>query len=293
MEEVRKPESSRSQPLTIRFAELCNSFDGRVGAAVTDLRTDEAFLFNADNIFPTASTIKLAILCVFMEQCEKGEASLDEPLMLRRSDIVGGSGILQQLTPGLTLSARDWAFLMMNLSDNVATNVLIDHIGLEAIQNWLARSQFSDVQLHRKIDFGALALDQKNLGTATPLGLNRMMTAVFRRELVSPGACNEMMRMMNKVGADRVGRYLPFDTYGTDEPEGDKLHLAGKTGSLSGTRSQTAAVWRGEEDAFRGFVITVMSEGNPEPELWSVDAPGVLLIGRLARLMYEEILDVV
>lgn len=292
MKTINDSTSSGGRAVLTKIADLCNSFDGRAGAAVMNLQTGEETLFNADEIFPTASAIKLAVLVVFMEQCENGSASLDEPLMLRRADLVGGSGILQNLTPGVTMSARDWAFLMMNVSDNVATNVLIDHVGLEEIQTWLADSEFSDVQLHRKIDFGALALDQKNLGTATPRGLNRMMTAVFRRRLISPSACDEMLRMMNKVGADRVGRYLPFSTYGNDEPEEEKLHLAGKTGSLSGTRCQTAAVWRGKDEDSRGFVITVMSEGNSEPELWSVDAPGVILIGRLARLMYGEILDV-
>jgi beta-lactamase class A len=273
-----------------KVAELCSSFDGRAGVAVVDLQDGKELLFRADEIFATASAIKLAILIVLMEQCENGITSLDDLLMLRRSDAIGGSGVLQYLTPGLVMQVRDWAFLMMNVSDNVATNVLIDHVGLANVQKWLAGSEFSDVQLHRKIDFDALALDQKELGTATPRSLNRLMAAVFRREIVSPTACDEMMRMMDKVGADRIGRYLPFSPFFGEPSDGDKLRLAGKTGSLVGTRCQTAAVWRGEDESRVGFVITVMSEGNPEPERWSVDAQGVLLIGRIARVIYDEII---
>jgi hypothetical protein len=130
------------------------------------------------------------------------------------------------------------------------------------------------------------------LGSATPHGLTRLLTSVFRREIGSPTTCGEMMRMMDGVGADRVGRYLPFSlygNYGSDEPEKSKLKLAGKTGSLSGVRAQTAVVWCGEWQEAQGFVITVMTADNPEPEMWSIDAPGTLVIGRIAKAVYDEI----
>ncbi len=274
-----------------RIQTLAGAFNGRIGLSILNFQTNETINYAADEIFPTASTIKLAVLTTLMAECEVGEASLDEPIMLRRADKIGGSGILQFLSPGLTMAVRDWAFLMMNISDNLATNVLIDHVGLENVQNWLAASGYDDVHLHRKIDFAALDKDQKYLGTATPAGLTRLMTAVFRREIVSPSACDEMMRMMDKVGSDRVGRYLPLPFYGSDEPEDQKLRLAGKTGSLVGTRVQTAVVWRGHWQEAAGFVITVMTEGDAPPETWSVDAPGTLVIGRIARAMYDAIFD--
>lgn len=267
--------------------QLCAGFDGRIGLAVLNLQTNEEILIHADELFPTASIIKLPVLVTLMSQVEANQYSLDDPLMLRRADHVAGSGILQHLSPGLTMPIRDWAFLMMSLSDNLATNVLIDHVGLTNVQTWLSENDYPDVQIHRKIDFGALALDIKDLGTATPQGLNRMMTAVFRHQLVTPAACTEMLRMMNKVGSDRVGRYLPFEPHGDPTPDDEKLQLAGKTGSLKGCRGQTAVVWRGKGDNQRGFVLTVLTDENPEPETWGVDAPGVLIIGRIARAIYD------
>lgn len=274
------------------IAGLAAEFDGRLGVAALNLDTGEETLFHAHETFPTASVIKLPVLVTLMHQCEMGHSSLDEPLMLRRADKTGGSGLLQHLTPGLTMPVRDWAFLMMNVSDNTATNVLIDYVGTQQVQNWLAEAGYTDVQLHNKIDFPALAHDQNHFGTATPHGLTRLMTAVFRRELVSPAACDEMLRMMDKVGMDRIGRYLPFTPFGAEVPEADKLRLAGKTGSFVGTRAQTAVVWRGEGESARGFVITVMTERDPAPELWSADAAGVLLIGRIARVIYDEVFPV-
>ena len=270
---------------------LCLAFDGRCGVSVLNLETNETTQYHADEIFPTASVIKLAVLITLMAQCEAGDYTLTDPLMLRKADKIGGSGLLQFMTPGLVMPIRDWAFLMMNISDNTATNVLIDHVGLESIQTWLTTHGFDNVYLHRKIDFGALAKDQRHLGTATATGLTRLMTAVFRREVVSATACDEMLRMMDKVGSERVGRYLPFPVWGSKKAPNQQLRLAGKTGSFVGTRVQTAAVWQGRGKTLRGYILTVMTEGNPEPERWHVDAPGVLLIGRISQAIYEHIFN--
>jgi beta-lactamase class A len=269
--------------------DMVAGFNGRVGIAALNLQTDEQLLYHAGEIFPTASTIKLPVLVTLMQQVEAGLYGLDDPLMLRRADQIGGSGLLQFLIPGLIMPIRDWAFLMMSVSDNLATNVLIDQVGLKNVQEWLQANDYPDVQLHRKIDFGELAKDITNLGTATPAGLNRLLTAVFRQQILSPTTCTEMLRMMNKVGADRVGRYLPFEPHDDPTPEDEKLQLAGKTGSLKGCRAQTAVIWRNNGDERRGFSLTVMADGDPAPETWSVDAAGVLLIGRIARAIYDQV----
>ena len=273
--------------LAEQIREMCAGFNGRIGLAATNLQTNETVGFLADEIFPTASVIKLPVLLTLMQQVEDGEYSLDDPLMLRRADHVAGSGLLQHLSPGLTMPIRDWAFLMMSISDNLATNVLIDHVGLDEVNDWLDEHDYPDIRLHRKINFNLLKTDQKLLGTSTPAALTRMITAVYQQTHVSPAACTEMMRMMNKVGADRVGRYLPFEPYGSDVPDSEILRLAGKTGSLAGMRAQTAVIYRGMPNENRGFALTVMNEGNPEPERWQPDAPGVLIIGRLAKTLYD------
>jgi beta-lactamase class A len=270
-----------------RILEICEEFDGRIGLSAYNFQTQETVGCRAEEVFPTASVIKLPVLLTLMQQVQDGQYSLDDPIMLRRGDQIGGSGLLQYLSPGLTMPIRDWAFLMMSISDNLATNVLIDHVGQEKVQAWLANHGYADVALRRKIDFTILNKDQNELGTATPAGLTRMITAVFHNQHLTPNACQEILRMMNKVGADRVGRYLPFEPYGSDVPDEQKLQLAGKTGSLKGMRGQTAVVWHGKREENRGFALTVINEGNREPELWNPDAPGVLVIGRLARVVYD------
>ena len=269
---------------------LAAEFNGRFGLAATNLQTNETFAYHAADIFPTASTIKLPVLATLMAQVHNGDYSLDDPLMLRRADMIGGSGLLQKMTPGLVMPIRDWAFLMMNISDNTATNVLIDHVGKAAVQTWLTENGYADVQLHNKIDFPALGHDLYHFGSATPAGLNRLITAVFHHDIISPSACDEMLRMMDKVGSDRVGRFLPFEPFDATVDDSERLRLAGKTGSFKGCRAQTAVVWRGTREQQCGYTITVMTEGDPAPETWSIDAAGTLLTGRLARLFYDVVL---
>ncbi len=267
-------------------------FNGRIGYSILNLQTNETINYHADEVFPTASVIKLGVLVTLMAQCETGESSLDDPIMLRRADLTTGSGVLQNLTPGLILPVRDYAFLMMNISDNLAFNVLFDYVGLENVQNYLTESGFSDVVLHRKSVDSTPPPGVPQIGTATPQGLTRLITAVFRREIVSPTACDLMMQMMDGVGSDRVGRFLPFSLYsnfGSDEKEVGKLNLAGKTGSNTGVRAQTAVVWQGSWQAAKGFAITVMTADDPAPEMWSADAAGTLVIGRITRVVYDGI----
>lgn len=275
-----------------KLAAIAGEFNGRIGCSIFNLQTGKTINYHADEIFPTASVIKLGVLVTLMSQVAAGQASLDDPIMQRRADKMEGTGILQYLSPGLVMSIRDYAFLMMSISDNQATNVLIDYVGLENVQTFLREAGYPDVRLHRKVVSGVPPTDNPQLGTATPAGLTRLMTAVFRRQIVSPAACDEMMRLMIGVGSDRVGRYLPFSLYGAydrEETNEPKLNLAGKTGSITGVRTQTAVVWRGDWRDNQGFVITVMNADNPAPELWSVDAEGVLVIGRIARAAYDEI----
>lgn len=276
-------------PTNQQIEQLATEFNGRLAISALNLQTGKRFQYQAKEVFPTASVVKLPVLLTMMQQIEDGLYTLDDPLMLRHADKIGGSGILQHLTPGLVMPIRDWAFLMMNISDNLATNVLIDQVGLKNVQTWLAENKFPDVQIHRKIDFGALSKDLKDLGTATPDGLTRMITAIFRRQLVSPEACTEMLRMMDGVGSERIGRYLPFSPFDLDVPKAEKLRLAGKTGSLKGMRAQTAVVWKGKWQDASGFAITVMTEGDPAPEMWSADAAGTLVIGRIAQTIYNEV----
>ncbi len=166
-----------------KIEKIAAEYDGRIALSILNLQTNQTVNYRADEVFRTASVIKLAVLATFMSQIEAGEASLADPLMLRRADVTDGSGVLQHLSPGLIMPARDYAFLMMNISDNLATNVLIDYVGLENVRAYMTGADYPNIQLRRKLIPG---LPNEPLGTATPAELTRLMTAVFRRQIISP-----------------------------------------------------------------------------------------------------------
>jgi beta-lactamase class A len=106
--------------------------DGTVGFVLQDLRKNFRRDWNAEEVFPAASVIKLTILWELFRRVDEGELSLHEEMELRETAKVGGFGILKEMHPGLRPSLEDLATLMIILSDNMATNILIDLLGMEA-----------------------------------------------------------------------------------------------------------------------------------------------------------------
>src|SRR5262245_13618106 len=118
--------------LAAHLAEIARRVDGVVGYEIVDLTSGDRVAHLEHETFPTASSIKLAIVYELFRQVEEGRVRLDESIVLDRSKAVGGSGVLVHLgTPTLTI--RDYAALMVKLSDNTATNVLIDRLSMDAI----------------------------------------------------------------------------------------------------------------------------------------------------------------
>ena len=119
------------QKLETTVHEEDRKLDGVLGVAILDLSTGHTLLLNADEIMPTASSIKIAILAELYRQAQQGKLKLTDLYTLQSSDLVGGSGIANALTPGVTrLTIRDVAALMISVSDNSATNIIIDRIGM-------------------------------------------------------------------------------------------------------------------------------------------------------------------
>ena len=133
-----------------RLDAVAGALDGVMGFAIVGLESDERFERLANQTFPTASTIKLAILYELFRQADEGRIDLDARKDLDRLNAVGGTGILSELTTP-SLSIRDYATLMIVLSDNTATNVLIDAVGMEAVTRRMASLGLQNTRLRRKM----------------------------------------------------------------------------------------------------------------------------------------------
>lgn len=228
--------------LQMRLNEVAERLDGVLGYVVVDLTSDERVAARLEHqAFPTASTIKLAILYELLKQCEEGKLALDKPVRLERSQVVAGSGILQHLSPP-TLSLADHAALMIILSDNTATNVVIDAVGVANVTARMKALKLGDILLRRKMMDGAAAR-RGDENVASPASLAKTAEMLWRGEGLEKQSRDAAVRILYEVpGAIR--RAVPA-----------RVRVASKTGTLEGVRAEAAVV---ELDA-RPFALAAMT----------------------------------
>src|SRR5260370_11063173 len=172
--------------LSGRVAEIVERFDGVMGVAIADLAGGQAILKNADRVFPTASSIKLAILWELYHQNQEvrtgvaGKAKLDDVYTFDPKDLVEDSQIMAGLSPGVTpVTNRDLAQFMIAVSDNAAANILIDRVGRENVNLMLRSLGLAKTTLRRKMmDVAAAQRGEENI--STPQEIVRLLEAIYR-----------------------------------------------------------------------------------------------------------------
>jgi beta-lactamase class A len=225
-----------------QIEEAAGRLDGVAGWIVTDLTTKEVVAArNERQVFPTASTIKLSILYEMLKQAEAGTLKLDERVVLDRAQVVGGSGVLQHLTTP-ALSLRDHAALMIIVSDNTSTNVVIDAVGMPRVNQRMAALGLGDIRLRRKMmDAAAAARGDENV--ASPASLAAIAERLWRGEGLSAESRTEAHRILRRVSG-QIRSAVP-----------GSVPVFEKTGSLTGVRAEAAVV----EVEGRPFSIAVMT----------------------------------
>ena len=143
--------------LESRLVPLIKSHRGKVALAVKHLGTGESYNFHGDEPMPTASLIKLAVMIEVYQQAAEGKVKLTDSVSLRQDDKVPGSGVLtEHFSPGLTFPLRDAVHLMMAYSDNTATNLLLDKIGIAATGRRMTAWGLPHTAIYAKVSFEAL-----------------------------------------------------------------------------------------------------------------------------------------
>lgn len=194
-----------------------------IGIAVRNLDTGETFGLYQDRDFPSASTIKILILAGLAEAVADGRLSLDSTLSAAPEIRLGGSGVLNWLDAKLHLTLRDHAWLMTAISDNSTSNVLMNAVGIEAINALGERLDVGDTRLGRNfMDRNIPPGPSKNRATAQ--GLVNILTAIYHDEIATPELCAWMRQCLaDQQHCDRLARHLP-----------DGVEYAGKTGTIEG-----------------------------------------------------------
>jgi len=228
-----------------RLQEIAARVDGVVGYDIVDLVSGDRFAHLERETFPTASTIKLTLVYELFKQADEGKIRLDETMRLDRSKAVGGTGVLIDLgTP--TLSIQDYATLMVTLSDNTATNVLIDRLGMENVAKRMQALGLGGTKLRRHMmDTAAARRGDENV--STPDELVKLLQAMNGAHGGAEGgsfAMPQAIELLKKSKESRLRRGLPPGVATADKP-----------GELDGVRVDAGVVYV----AKRPYVFAVMT----------------------------------
>lgn len=258
------------------------SFPGTAGVFARNLGTGEVIDVNGSAETATASTIKVPILIELMRRAELGEVMLDSRLPV--PEATPGSGILRDLSRDVALSIRDYAVLMISVSDNTATNLLIDLLGLQRINQTIADIGFPTTRLLQRFDFPRIGPDSRNLSLTSPADLCGIMEALAMERILTARRCREILEIMRlQHYRDLVPRYLPFFPYADELGQPDNgLRIANKTGGWFGMRADMALVeWPGTR-----YVIGVVSENDTDTRFWA-ENQGDRMLGRVSRMVFD------
>ena len=261
------------QKLESTINDVDHSLDGVLGVAILDLTSGQKFLLHADEVFPQASSIKIAVLAELYHQAQSGKLKLNDLYMVQASDLVPDSDIMGGLTPGVTrITLRDLATMMVAVSDNSATNVLIDRVGMENVNDLMSSLSLTHTRLRRKMmDLKAASEGRENI--STPGEMMAVLEDLFRGKVLN----KEMTEDFFKVLSTHKSSFIPREL-----PEG--LKIANKPGELEGVRNDSGVVFVEK----RPYVICVMTtylqrERDGEEAISRISLAAYRMFDRLAR----------
>lgn len=212
-----------------RLDSLARAHKGQLAYTVHNIDTGERFELRGDEPFPTASLIKVPILVTLYDLVEKKSISLDDPIRVLRIDKVPGSGILQHLHDGLEITVRDAAWLMGTISDNTATNLLLDKVAMRRVWDKMDSLRLPRTRVHAKSfqRFTSIAMDSSvkyGLGVTTSNEMSRLFALLADGKAVSPAADSAMLKLLeNNTNNEQMRRFAPGVTMATKDGAGDQV----------------------------------------------------------------------
>jgi beta-lactamase class A len=251
-----------------------DGFSGTVSLYAKNLDTGVTYSLRGDERVPTASTIKLPIMTAVFHTVAEGQAKWDEELTLHNDDKVSGTGVVRELSDGLKLRISDLVHLMIVVSDNTATNLLLGRFPSDSVNAYLDQLNLKETRSLRKIvSAGKIppgASNRFGIGVSTPHEMVTLLEKLERGEIVNPAASREMIAILKRQQyKDGIGRGLEFP-------------VASKSGSLDRLRSDVGIVY-----APHGRIaIAITCENLPKTD-YSADNAGNKFISQLARMLID------
>ncbi len=278
--------------LKARIERVVRNADGTVGVAVRHIESGRGLVVNGDVLFPMASAFKVPILTELLAQAAEGKFSLEDEIVVAKDDQHPGSGMISSLiVPGIKLSVLNMAHFMMMISDNSATDMLLEKVGPASVNARLraagiermtvGRSCQAMIQDYREAVSGLKTREERKKAivaygenpddAATPVAMNNLLEKIVRQEILDPASCDLILAIMRKceTGAARIKGLLPPGTA-----------VAHKTGTIAGTVNDCGVITL--PDGQGRIVLTVFCKDFMGPTE-DVEA----LIAGIARVVYD------
>jgi beta-lactamase class A len=278
--------------LQSRVEEAVRTLRGTMGVAAKNLTTGETVSVNADTPFPTASVIKVAVMVEVFHQMAEGRFKREDTVTLEEAAKVDGSGILQRLHGGLVLTVGDLLDLMMTVSDNTATNLLIARVGTARVDGRLASYGLTRTKLFRPTfrdghpDVFPEEEKEFGLGVATPREMARLMELVAEGKVVDRAASDAMIALMREEAfRTMIPRALPEtdDVIVAEKPGWDEEKHPDAAGVKRHVRGDVAIV-----TTPRGRYVIAIQARQVQDTSWGPDNEAVVLAGRISRMVYDS-----
>jgi beta-lactamase class A len=220
------------------------NLDGVMGVAVEDLTSGETFFIHPDEVMPQASSIKIAVLANLYLQAQQGKLKLTDEYVVRKEDVVDGSDIMQGLTAGVTrLTLRDLATMMVAVSDNSATNILIQRVGMDNVNSMLESLGLHTTRLRRQMmDLKAAGEGRENI--STPREMMTLLETIHHGKLLNKDMTADFLKILSTHKESSLLQGLP-----------DDVSAANKPGELEAVRNDSGIVLLNN----RPYILCVMT----------------------------------
>jgi beta-lactamase class A len=267
-----------------KLDEMAASYHGKVALYAKNVTAGETVAIDPDTPVQTASVIKLPLMLQAFKQVKAGKLSLSQPLVLTRDNQVEGSGVLQFLDPGLKLTLKDTITLMMILSDNTATNMVIDAVGLKPTNEMLARMGMKNTYFYKKVfkpTTEPMPPDQKKfgLGKTTAEEMAEVLESIYRCDMGDRALCLQMITIMrNQQYQGMIPRYLQ-----RRDAKENLSAVADKVGELDDVRNDVALVY-----TVRGPIIISIFTYDNQDRSWTFDNKAETFIARAAQAIVNQ-----
>ena len=261
------------QKLQATINDIDHNVDGVLGLALLDLTSGQTFFLHPDDVFPQASSIKVAVLADLYRQAQDGKLKLNDLYTVQASDLVPDSSIMLGLTPGITrITNRDLATMMVAVSDNAATNVLIDRVGMNNVNGLMDQLGLPHTRLRRKMmDVKAAAEGRENV--STPREMMTLLEDLYRGKVLNKEFTADFFKMLSTKKESFIPRELP-----------DDLQIANKPGELEGVRNDSGVIFAKN----RPYILCVMTtylrnERAGEDAISKISGAAYRMFDRLGR----------